>query len=35
MWWYYFSKSIEWVDSFTMVLRKKNRQLSFLHLYLS
>lgn len=33
VWWYYFSKSIEWVDSFTMVLRKKNRQLSFLHLY--
>merc|ERR1711916_150596 len=33
LWWYYFSKCIEFFDTFAMVLRKKNNQVSFLHLY--
>lgn len=33
LWWYYFSKFIEFIDTFAMVLRKKNRQVSFLHVY--
>ena len=32
-WWYYISKLFEFVDSFSMVLRKRDKQLSFLHLY--
>merc|ERR1712227_869776 len=30
-WWYFFSKFIDFMDSFFFVLRKKNNQLSFLH----
>lgn len=33
IWWYYFSKMIEFIDTFVFVLRKKNNQVSFLHLY--
>ncbi|XP_021345751.1 elongation of very long chain fatty acids protein 4-like [Mizuhopecten yessoensis] len=32
-WWYYFSKIIEFMDTFFFVLRKKNQQISFLHVY--
>ncbi|TRY91059.1 hypothetical protein DNTS_035779 [Danionella cerebrum] len=33
LWWYYFSKLIEFLDTFFIVLRKKNSQISFLHVY--
>lgn len=33
IWWYYVSKMFEFVDTFIFVLRKKDRQISFLHLY--
>ncbi|XP_033753495.1 elongation of very long chain fatty acids protein 4-like [Pecten maximus] len=32
-WWFYFSKIIEFMDTIFFVLRKKNRQISFLHVY--
>ncbi|XP_070557474.1 very long chain fatty acid elongase 4-like [Ptychodera flava] len=33
LWWYYFSKCIEMLDTVFFILRKKNNQLSFLHVY--
>ncbi|XP_067945445.1 very long chain fatty acid elongase 4-like [Watersipora subatra] len=33
VWWYYFSKPIEFLDTLFFVLRKKNNQISFLHVY--
>ncbi|KPI98130.1 Elongation of very long chain fatty acids protein AAEL008004, partial [Papilio xuthus] len=33
VWWYFFAKIIELLDTVFFVLRKKNRQISFLHLY--
>ncbi|KAG7488619.1 hypothetical protein MATL_G00036770 [Megalops atlanticus] len=33
LWWYYFSKLIEFLDTIFFVLRKKNNQISFLHVY--
>lgn len=33
LWWYYFSKLIEFMDTFFFILRKKNNQISFLHVY--
>uniref|UniRef100_K7EF89 Elongation of very long chain fatty acids protein 2 n=2 Tax=Ornithorhynchus anatinus TaxID=9258 RepID=K7EF89_ORNAN len=33
LWWYYFSKSIEFMDTIFFVLRKKNSQITFLHVY--
>lgn len=33
MWWFYFSKCIEFCDSIFFVLRKKSSQLTFLHVY--
>lgn len=33
IWWFYFSKLLEFADSFFFVLRKKDRQLTFLHVY--
>ncbi|MBN3315839.1 ELOV2 protein, partial [Atractosteus spatula] len=33
LWWYYFSKLIEFLDTIFFVLRKKNSQISFLHVY--
>ncbi|XP_043921333.1 elongation of very long chain fatty acids protein 2 isoform X2 [Protopterus annectens] len=33
LWWYYFSKAIEFMDTIFFVLRKKNNQISFLHVY--
>ncbi|XP_013382054.1 elongation of very long chain fatty acids protein 4 isoform X1 [Lingula anatina] len=33
LWWYYFSKCIEFLDTIFFVLRKKNNQVSFLHVY--
>nr|ALC76389.1 elongation of very long-chain fatty acid protein b [Nerita melanotragus] len=32
-WWFYFSKIIELLDTVFFVLRKKNNQISFLHVY--
>lgn len=32
-WWFFFSKSIELIDTVFFMLRKKNNQISFLHLY--
>ncbi|XP_047135414.2 very long chain fatty acid elongase AAEL008004 [Hydra vulgaris] len=32
-WWYFFSKLIEFSDTFFFVVRKKNNQISFLHTY--
>ncbi|KAK3103302.1 hypothetical protein FSP39_018353, partial [Pinctada imbricata] len=32
-WWFYFSKIIELMDTVFFVLRKKNNQISFLHVY--
>eukprot|EP00730_Choanoeca_flexa_P015457 TRINITY_DN7100_c0_g2_i1.p2 TRINITY_DN7100_c0_g2~~TRINITY_DN7100_c0_g2_i1.p2 ORF type:complete len:285 (+),score=60.98 TRINITY_DN7100_c0_g2_i1:126-857(+) len=32
-WWYYFSKIIEFMDTVFFVLKKNDRQLSFLHLF--
>lgn len=33
LWWYYFSKCIEFLDTIFFVMRKKNNQVSFLHVY--
>ncbi|XP_033010449.1 elongation of very long chain fatty acids protein 2 isoform X1 [Lacerta agilis] len=33
LWWYYFSKVIEFADTMFFVLRKKNSQITFLHVY--
>jgi len=33
MWWYFFSKLIELMDTVLMVLRKRNRQITFLHVF--
>ena len=33
LWWYYFSKCIEFLDTIFFILRKKNNQISFLHVY--
>uniref|UniRef100_UPI00398EE908 very long chain fatty acid elongase 2 n=1 Tax=Pristiophorus japonicus TaxID=55135 RepID=UPI00398EE908 len=33
LWWYYFSKAIEFMDTIFFVLRKKNSQVTFLHVY--
>lgn len=33
VWWFYFSKCIEFCDSFFFILRKKDNQLTFLHVY--
>lgn len=33
VWWYYFSKLLEFCDTFFFILRKKESQLSFLHVY--
>ncbi|CAK8693290.1 unnamed protein product [Clavelina lepadiformis] len=33
VWWYYFSKIIELFDTVLFVLRKRERQISFLHVY--
>lgn len=33
LWWYYISKAFEFLDTVWMVLRKKNRQISFLHVF--
>lgn len=32
-WWYFFSKIIEFLDTIFFILRKKNGQLTFLHVY--
>lgn len=33
LWWYYFSKLVELLDSMFIILRKRDQQLSFLHVY--
>lgn len=33
VWWYYFSKVLEFTDTFFFILRKKDNQLTFLHVY--
>ncbi|XP_024083925.1 elongation of very long chain fatty acids protein 4 isoform X2 [Cimex lectularius] len=33
IWWYYFSKLLEFCDTFFFILRKKEKQLTFLHVY--
>nr|WPC85589.1 elongation of very long chain fatty acids protein 2/5 [Hediste diversicolor] len=33
MWWYFFSKAIEFIDTVLMILRKKERQITFLHVF--
>lgn len=33
VWWYYFSKLLEFCDTFFFIIRKKDNQLSFLHIY--
>lgn len=33
VWWYYFSKVLEFTDTFFFIIRKKDNQLSFLHIY--
>lgn len=33
LWWYYFSKLIEFMDTFFFILRKNNHQITFLHIY--
>ena len=33
IWWYYFSKLLEFMDTVFFILRKKPRQLTFLHVY--
>jgi len=33
LWWFYFSKCLEFMDTFFFILRKKNTQISFLHVY--
>jgi len=32
-WWYFMSKFVEFLDTFFFVVRKKNNQISFLHVY--
>jgi elongation of very long chain fatty acids protein 4 len=33
IWWYYFSKLLEFMDTIFFILRKKDSQISFLHVY--
>lgn len=33
LWWYYFSKLVEFLDTVFFIARKKNNQVSFLHVY--
>ncbi|XP_061914243.1 elongation of very long chain fatty acids protein 5 isoform X1 [Entelurus aequoreus] len=33
LWWYYFSKFIEFMDTVFFILRKNNHQITFLHVY--
>ncbi|XP_041365542.1 elongation of very long chain fatty acids protein 4-like isoform X2 [Gigantopelta aegis] len=33
LWWFYFSKLLEMLDTIIFILRKKNNQVSFLHVY--
>lgn len=33
LWWYYFSKMVEFLDTIFFILRKKNNQVTFLHVY--
>lgn len=33
MWWYFFSKAIEFMDTVLMILRKKDNQITFLHVF--
>uniref|UniRef100_A0A3P9H822 Elongation of very long chain fatty acids protein 5 n=1 Tax=Oryzias latipes TaxID=8090 RepID=A0A3P9H822_ORYLA len=33
LWWYYFSKLIEFADTFFFILRKNSHQITFLHVY--
>jgi elongation of very long chain fatty acids protein 4 len=33
LWWYWFSKFIEFFDTFFFILRKKSNQVTFLHVY--
>uniref|UniRef100_H3AAE2 Elongation of very long chain fatty acids protein n=1 Tax=Latimeria chalumnae TaxID=7897 RepID=H3AAE2_LATCH len=33
LWWYYFSKLIEFMDTFFFILRKNSYQITFLHVY--
>lgn len=33
LWWYYFSKLVEFLDTVFFILRKKSNQLTFLHVY--
>ena len=33
LWWFYFSKIIDFIDTLLMVLRKKNSQITFLHVF--
>lgn len=33
LWWYYFSKLVEFMDTIFFILRKKNSQVTFLHVY--
>ncbi|XP_003964216.1 very long chain fatty acid elongase 5 [Takifugu rubripes] len=33
LWWYYFSKLLEFMDTFFFILRKNNHQVTFLHVY--
>ncbi len=33
LWWYYFSKLIEFMDTFFFILRKNHHQITFLHVY--
>ncbi|KAK3699160.1 hypothetical protein QZH41_011882, partial [Actinostola sp. cb2023] len=33
LWWFYISKILEFLDTFFFILRKKNNQISFLHVY--
>ncbi|KAJ8306553.1 hypothetical protein KUTeg_017098 [Tegillarca granosa] len=33
LWWYFFSKALEFMDTIMMILRKKNNQVTFLHVF--
>ena len=33
LWWYYISKLVEFLDTVFFILRKKDNQISFLHVY--
>jgi len=33
LWWYFFSKAVELMDTVLMVLRKKSTQITFLHVF--